>query len=206
MTTNLRDDDIRHYEVLVRRTAELYVDYLRVEQDDLEQVLRFRVWLALGAFDHLRAIPARRVGRSPREVYVFHCIQNQLKDLRKGRMRRDNSRPDWMPDVQGIREVYAEDELAPESIHLAVPFEDRFDDEVLLPATLTGDERRVVALLFLDYKQVEIARLLGASAHDIGARVASVRAKMADWKPDTACEGAVKVQLASEAWAVLEAA
>jgi hypothetical protein len=77
----------------------------------------------------------------------------------------------------------------------------------MLPATLTGDERQVVVLLYLDFSQAEIARLLGVRPRDIGVRVASVREKMADWRPDATSmsQPTVKVQLASEAWALIEA-
>jgi hypothetical protein len=83
---------------------------------------------------------------------------------------------------------------------------DRYEDEVLLPATLTGDERQVVVLLYLDFSQAEIARLLGVRPRDIGGRVASLRLKMADWRPDVpAMSPTVNLQLASEGWALLEA-
>lgn len=211
MTTKLRDTDIRYYEGLVQSTSKMYSDLLRTEREDLEQVLRFRIWRALEAFTSTRWVeqPADAKGRSPRERFVFFCLRNQIKDLVKGRVRRDNSKPDWMDGIVGIREVHIE-RLSDAALdpYLAVQFEDRFDDEVLLPTTLSSDERQVVVLLYLEYTQVEIARLLRVRARDIGARMAAIRLKMADWRPDVApmSQGVVKVQLASEAWAVLEAA
>lgn len=196
------DTDHRHYEGLVISTTRLYADRLRVEAEDLEQLLRFRVWLALRSFNERRSQPRQPDAvRSPRETFVFLCVRNQIKDLTKSRMRKDSA----------MREVYLEDMAAPEAVqyryearhHAQVA--DRLDEVVVLPATLSPDERRVLALVYLDFSLAETARVLGIPARVVGQRMASVRQKMADWAPDRHEPGAQVVQLASEAWAVLEA-
>lgn len=197
MTTKLRDDDPRHYEGLVRTTSRMYADVLRVELEDLEQVLRFRAWRAIEGFQAERSqVYQHGAKRSPRERFVYLCIKNQIRDLMKSRMRRDNTRPDWMGEVTGIREVYFED-VAPDLLgrYVGDTPEDRFDDEVVLPATLTSDERRVVAFLYLDYSQVEIATLLQVRARDVGTHVSRIKEKMADWRPDLALRDDDIVQL-----------
>jgi DNA-directed RNA polymerase specialized sigma24 family protein len=219
-----QDDDIRYYEGLVAHTATMYLDVLRVEREDLEQVLRFTIWRALESYTatrwNTRGHDAK--GRSARERFAFYCMRNQIKDLLKARGRRDSAKPDWMGDsITGVREVYLEDAASDRAGDAHGSFRDRFEgkylaqrpgdrheDEVMLPATLTGDERQVVVLLYLDFSQAEIARLLSVRPRDIGVRVASVREKMADWRPVPATsmsQPTVKVQLASEAWALIEA-
>lgn len=219
MTGEPQDDDIRYYEGLVARTATMYVGILRAEREDLEQVLRFTIWRALEGYRATRwnSHDQDAKGRSARERFVFYCMRNQVKDLLKARVRRDGAKPDWMGDsIAGVREVYLEDVASERSGTSRDRFEgkylsqrpsDRHEDEVLLPATLTGDERQVVVLLYLDFSQAEIARLLGVRARDIGVRVASLRLKMADWKPSgtSMSHNVMKVQLASEAWALLDA-
>jgi DNA-directed RNA polymerase specialized sigma24 family protein len=195
-----QDDDIRYYEGLVAHTATMYLDVLRVEREDLEQVLRFTIWRALENYTATRwnSHGHDANGRSARERFAFYCMRNQIKDLLKARGRRDAAKPDWMGDsITGVREVYLED-VASERC-----FEDKY-----LPTTLTGDERQVVVLLYLDFSQAEIARMLSVRPRDIGVRVASVRTKMADWRPAPATSmshNVMKVQLASEAWALIEA-
>jgi DNA-directed RNA polymerase specialized sigma24 family protein len=218
-----QDDDIRYYEGLVARTATMYVGILRVEREDLEQVLRFTIWRALEGYSATRWNSQEHdaKGRSARERFAFYCMRNQVKDLLKARVRRDTAKPDWMGDsIAGVREVYLEDAACEraggaagglrdrfEGKYLSQAPGDRYEDEVLLPATLTGDERQVVVLLYLDFSQAEIARLLGVRPRDIGGRVASLRLKMADWRPDVAPlrQPTVNLQLASEGWALLEA-
>jgi DNA-directed RNA polymerase specialized sigma24 family protein len=209
-----QDDDIRYYEGLVAHTATMYLDVLRVEREDLEQVLRFTIWRALENYTATRwnSHGHDANGRSARERFAFYCMRNQIKDLLKARGRRDAAKPDWMGDsITGVREVYLEDvasERCFEGKYLAQRPGDRHEDEVMLPATLTGDERQVVVLLYLDFSQAEIARMLSVRPRDIGVRVASVRTKMADWRPAPATSmshNVMKVQLASEAWALIEA-
>jgi DNA-directed RNA polymerase specialized sigma24 family protein len=141
--------------------------------------LRFTIWRALESYTatrwNTRGHDAK--GRSARERFAFYCMRNQIKDLLKARGRRDSAKPDWMGDsITGVREVYLEDAASDRAGDAHGSFRDRFEgkylaqrpgdrheDEVMLPATLTGDERQVVVLLYLDFSQAEIARLLSVS-------------------------------------------
>lgn len=190
----LADTDIRYYEGLIRVTSRMYASGVGVELEDLEQVLRFRVWRALEAYDPQRS-------RASRRSFVYTCVRNQIKDLVKARVRKKDT---------GYSEMYLED-VAPGSKderHLAQAPEERLEDAVVLPTTVTREERQVLALVYVGYSLTEIGLLLGVTAKLAGSRMASVRSKMADWRPDFDPEphGAQIFQLASEASALLEAA
>lgn len=197
MSVKIPDTDTRYYEALVRSTTRMYARRLRVESEDLEQVLRFRVWLALKAYDERRS-------RATRRSFVFTCLRNQIKDLVKSRIRRDRAGS----------EVYIEDEAPSEASrevwegqYLSELPDARLEEVVVLPATISADERQVLALVYVGYSLTEASRLLGVTSKIVGARMASIRVKMDDWRPaEESAEGAEIVQLASEAWALLQAA
>jgi RNA polymerase sigma factor (sigma-70 family) len=190
----MRAEKLRKYEGLVFSTARMYAGRLRVEEDDLQQVLRLRIWKALEAYDPRRS-------RVIEESFVFTCVRNQIKDLVKARIRRDNAKPGWMPDeVPGIREVYIEDQQP----GWEIPVEEQEGDEVLLPSTLTANERQVVALLYVGFSQAEIAVLMTVPPREVWAHVRVIREKMADWRPTS--PDAQVVHLATEALTVLQAA
>jgi len=188
----LADTDIRYYEGLIRTTSRMYASGVGVELEDLEQVLRFRVWRALEAYDPERS-------RASRRSFVYTCVRNQIKDLVKARVRKR---------ATGYSETYMEDSGSKDERHLAVVPEERLEDAVVLPTTITSEERQVLALVYVGYSLTEIGLLLGVTAKLAGSRMASVRSKMADWRPDVApmSQPCQIFQLASEASALLEAA
>jgi DNA-directed RNA polymerase specialized sigma subunit len=60
------------------------------------------------------------------------------------------------------------------------------DDDCVMPNTLTEDERHIVVMLYRDFRQTEIARLLGIDKRQMERAMRSIRAKLADWRPDVA--------------------
>lgn len=180
------DDDIRRYEGLVFKTATLLEGKVDDELDDICQLLRIKVWKALEAWSPNRS-------KLSQDRFVFSCLVNLKKDLLDKRRRK----------VEGGRlPLYIED-IAPvveeghpagggrrdkfEARHLSVDPEEVYgmleEDNVLVPSTLTGTERRVVCLLYADYKQVEIAASLDLGGKEIERAMKSIRLKMADWRP-----------------------
>lgn len=168
---------LRHYEGLVFKTAQRLDPRVELDFEDIQQVLRIKVWRALLAFD-----PARK----DRDQYVFMCVRDQAKDLLKRRLRgelhiEDLTRAESENGEQDRRDQFDARYLSSshEATYGAVE-----DDDVLVPSTLTQLERRVVVLLYRDYKQAEAARLLGLGKREIEKLMRSIRSKMADWAPD----------------------
>lgn len=162
---------VTHFDGLVFSTAVMYERRLRLEREDLRQVLRFRVWIAIRAYDP-------EIQRASLESFVFTCVRNQIKDLVKARTRRD----------QLATEFYLEDALLDggdfEARHLATDIGEFFAEEVRLPSTLNTEELEVIGLLYVGYrKQAEIADVLGVRRSEVGRLLASVKVKMADWRP-----------------------
>lgn len=168
-------EDIEKYEGLVFKTATLYERKVELELDDLRQIFRIKVWRALESFD-----PAKSTVGVDR--YVFSCLVNQGKDLLRKRRRNDAYIEDLAPldTDEGQRNAFEAKYLAlePEEVFKLVEGE-----TALVPNTLTGVERRVVCLLYADYKKGEIQKALSIGKREFSAAMAGVRVKMADWSP-----------------------
>lgn len=180
---------LREYEGLIHSTAARYAPILDEHDfEDVQQVLRLKVWKALEAFDPSRS-------SKPEQSWVFSCVTNQVKDLLKASSRRN--------DARGGRQLYVEDERwmpgnadrAPDSTkfdmdHFSMTEDEAFqavlEERVKLPSTLTEFEKQVIALLMLDLNQTEIARTLGATRTKVRLAHAEIKAKMADWRPSSA--------------------
>lgn len=168
-----RPIDLEYYAGLVFKTSQMYERVLDMDREDIQQILQIKVWRSLEAFDATRS-------SVPVERYVFGCVRNQVKDLVKARFRR----------LKWGSETYIEDEARNsdgswkasfELEHLSVELE---LEEVGLPSTLTSDERHVVALLYVGYKQTEIAGLLEVDRRDVTRSLRSVRTKMDHLRPE----------------------
>jgi RNA polymerase sigma factor (sigma-70 family) len=171
-------DDIGPYEGLIFSTAARYAAYFDDDVEDIQQVLRLKVWRALKAYDPRRS-------SQPVQKFVFSCLRNQVKDLLKQQFRLNRARRSASP-------VYLDDEagLTPdffERKYLVVEEEAVFavvdDEDCELPSTLTTFEVTVVHLLLLEYNQTEAARILDVPRGRIRAAHTSVKEKMADWRP-----------------------
>lgn len=182
--------DIGPFEGLIHSTAARYSAYLDDDIEDIEQVLRVKVWQALRAYD-----PARVRGQQARtqeeeweriKRYVFSCVRNRVKDLLKQQYRlnraRGSGRPLYTDDVAAAapdRFEFRYLVLDEEIVYAVVE-----DEGVQLPSTLTVFEVKVVHLLLLEMNQTEAARVLGVPRGRVRSAHAAVKAKMADWCPD----------------------
>lgn len=169
--------DIAAYEGLIFTTAARYAPILDDDFEDVQQILRVKVWRSLEAYD------ARR-SKLPVERYVFSCVYNQVKDLLKSQDRRNERRGGHLDSIDAVPD---ERRSSFESDYLSQSAEDAFarveDEPLPLPSTLTESERDVVALLVADFSQAEIALRLGLSRKKVRSTHASVMEKMADWRP-----------------------
>lgn len=176
--------DIEFYEGLVFKTASMYSSYVEEDFEDIQQVLRIKVWRALEAFDPTRS-------NMTRQRYVFSCVKNQCKDLVKKKRRNELFIEDLAPveveqgQLGGPRDRFdwrylsADADQAYGAVESAPP---------LIPSTLSKLEREVLALLYLDFSQKEAATLLGVRRNEMERAVKSLRDKMADWRPTPAAE------------------
>lgn len=177
--TEITDADIQHYEGLVRKTASRYEAQIEEDFEDICSILRIKVWRALLAYS------ATRDRGKGRDSYVFSCVVNQIKDLKK------RNRRDWLfiEDVAPhnasgngvVRDAFEMRylEMTPEQAFQAI------EDDFTLPSTLTETERQVTALLYLDFDYTEISDTVGITRREVSTSVRAIKDKMADWRPST---------------------
>lgn len=193
----IADADILHYEGLVRKTAARYVGLVRHDFEDICQVFRLKAWKALLAWDPTdpRIVKKVAAGESEDELrdrFVFMCLRNQGKDLVK--RRKPETDPLFIEDfahsnghsgLHDQREDSSRDRF--ESQYLCASEEEVFGEiegeDIILPGTLSQDERRVLVCMYLDYTQPETALRLGLSAKKVSAAAKSVREKLQHLKP-----------------------
>lgn len=188
--------DLAPYEGLVYKTAEMYERLLGYEREDLQQVLRLRVFIAIKAFDPRRST-------IPIERFVFGAIRNQIKDLVKAKTRRD--RHGAQVYIEDYRSDYLGGSTAFDAEHLSTLDLHQRDESVILPETLTQDEREVIALLYVGYRQTEIAALLECQRRDIERRVRDIKRKLVDWQPSASGDAEI-IELESRVRRVLQRA
>lgn len=167
--------ELANYEGLIFSTAARYASILDDDLEDIQQILRVKVWRSLGKYDPKRS-------KMDVERWVFQCVRNQVKDLLKSQTRRNAARN----GSQG----YIEDESvtpAFEARYLSESADEVYgaseDENVKLPSTLTDMERSVVYLLMLDLNQTEIAGVLKITRDQVRRLHAKVQEKMQDWRP-----------------------
>lgn len=181
-----------HYEGLVRTTASLCVPYVEEDFDDICQFLRFKVWLALKSFEprKLRVkVHQRREINVARDKYVYSCVQNGKKDVlkkkRHGILFIDDIAPLSTTDGDVGRSAHTMTRSSFEQHYMSL--EDAFGhierELPTIPSTLSGSEKAVLLLLYLDFKPAEIALRRGLERKEITSLVKSIREKMADWNP-----------------------
>jgi RNA polymerase sigma factor (sigma-70 family) len=175
-----------HYEGLIFTTAQrLVASGVLDEAEDIQQLLRVKAWKGLRAFD-----PSKARGMSV-DRYVFMVIRDQAKDIAKRKrtvvLLIEDQAPAHAEHDDGPRDAF-------EARYLAASDEEIVRTPPLVPNTLTGFERRVLVLLYRDYKQVEIARRLDCTERDVSGAVRALRTKLADWQPaGVASEAAIAV-------------
>lgn len=174
------DAELRHYEGLIFATAQLTAPLVEEDFDDVQQMFRIKAWRAVCAYD-----PAR--SRMSRDRYVFMVLKNLQKDIIKKKRRGDVS-------IEGLTARETEsgeldtrdsfDERYLSSTEEAV-YREVIEGLPLIPSTLSDLERRVLCLLYSDYKQSEVGRALSLEKRDVERCVRSIRMKMADWRPSS---------------------
>lgn len=162
----------------MRKTAGLTAPYVEEDYDDICNLLRIKVWQALMAFDPTKA-------RQPRDQYVFMCVYNRVKDLRKKVKRNEafieDEAPAWSSgEGDGPRDSFERQHFSVDEDQV---YADALHGDPLIPSTLTRRERTVLLYLYFDYAQAEIAEQMELSRKDVSTAVASIRLKMADWEP-----------------------
>lgn len=172
-----RRGTVEAFEGLVLRTAGMYFEGLRMDEDDVRQFLRIKVWKALESYDRGRATQTV-------EKYVFTCVTNGMKDLFKQADRAKRNKPEcFIEDQYGsdaTRERFdakhlSHDEEAVREAHLERTIE--------LPSSLNFWERQVVVLLLHGLNQTEIARELGWTRQRVRKAHVGIQEKMSDSRP-----------------------
>lgn len=155
--------------------------------DDIEQILRLKVMKAILAFDPSRVRSGGRNGRSARDGYVNMCLRDQVKDIvkrkRRGEMLIDDIAPvslDSGHDAGGPRDRFDQRYLSTDHDQVFAEVEDELPH---LPNTLTERERAVLALMYQDFRQTEIAVRLSITKREVESSVRAIRTKLADWRP-----------------------
>lgn len=180
------DADLAQFEGLIRQTAAMLDPLIEEDFDDIQQLLRVKIWKAVEKFD-----PAR--SKLPLKRYVFGCMMNYTKDLKKQDVRRKERQRGSL--------LFIEDFVGPERRDQRDQFDAQYlavvadvvylhveDEDPLLPNTLTDQERRLIALLCQDEdsSQAKLGRELGVGTKKVQALLKSIRLKMADWNPSEA--------------------
>lgn len=174
--------DIAAYEGLVFKTAEMFSAMVGLEREDMQQELRIKIIKAKRTFDPRRSKMTER-------AYIFSCVTNLVKDLKKHAARRSGIR------VEHIEDHVVKDDTAYERLSLSASFEFRYMhvteaeayrllEAFTMPATVTAEESRIAAFLVMGYDHQEVADLLGVAKTQVTASVKNVREKLADWRPD----------------------
>lgn len=172
---------LRLYEGLIFSTARRYSIFVEEDLEDIQQILRVKVFRALESYDGAKA-PARTDGRDPRDAYVFQCVRNQAKDLLKKKPRHESYIDDSFADEEGSGRDWFEHSIGMATTHDQV-YGEIEDDDLVVPNTLTELERQVVCLLYAGYRQSEVARSLCLVKRDMERAMRSIRLKMEDWRP-----------------------
>lgn len=167
------------------KTAEMFADRVGLELEDMRQELWVKIIKARRAYSSSRSKMTER-------AFVYACVANLVKDLKRDAARRANGR---------LRVTYVEDyDIAIlGSDHEGEKgswFEWRFQcvehDEVYgivddgpftMPATVTPQEQEIVFLLVLGYAQTEIAAQLGWDYGDVVKAMRQLKQKLSDWRP-----------------------
>lgn len=185
-------NNLLEFSGLVFKTAQMFAEQVKFEQEDLAQELWIVVFRATNAYNSKRSAMELK-------PFVYGCIANRVKDLKRNAARRAK---------YGVHIGYIEDYRFDTS-HGSVaemgggldPFEsryasewpeqvyDRIEDGVLtVPSTVTRSEAEVLVMMMFDYSESELMQrftLTRASVRDV---VQSLRVKLADW-PTTARPG-----------------
>jgi RNA polymerase sigma factor (sigma-70 family) len=186
-----RRGTVEAFEGLVRSTARMYFEGLQMDEDDVQQFLRVKVWKGIESYTASRATQSV-------EGYVFTCVRNGVKDLLKQADRAKRNRPECFLEDQYASDVgrerfharhLAHDEDGIREAHIERTFQ--------LPSTLNFMERVVTAMLYEGMNQTEIAQMLGCTRTRVRNTHSSVQRKMMDWAPGDAQETSAETAAAA---------
>lgn len=163
------------YEGLIFATAVRYVDRVEPDLEDLQQLLRIKVWKSLEKYD-----PS--LCRTSRNSWVFGAIRNECKDWMRYKRPRGNTSIEALGEEETWRRDAFEGEYL--SADHDTAYFDAEDEPPLIPSTLNDLELQVLCLLYRAYRQTEIARYLRVEKREVEKAVRGLRTKMADWSPD----------------------
>lgn len=165
------------YEGLVFTTARMFASIVRMEEDDLRQELRIRVWRAVETYDATKT-------RIPLKNYVYGCVANKIKDFKRNAARRAKYGVEfeYIEDQLGLSDSPTVDAFVGE--HLAVSREEVYgsvDGLLDLPASVTPREARVLVLMMVGMSSPEIRLRLGVSRGELTGCMEGLRAKFSGW-------------------------
>lgn len=161
--------DVAYYEGLIFKTAVQILDQTDEELDDIRQILRIKVWKAIGKYDRARS-------RQSIKKFVFSCLYNQKIDIVR-KKRRNNVSVDALLSDGGR---FERDHLSESDEQAYIEVE---ADRLCLPNTLTFQERSVIVHLYSGRSVMETARALGIRKVDVQELVDRIQEKLADWRP-----------------------
>lgn len=168
--------DLEQFEGLIFKTTVMLMPHVEDDFDDVQQLIRIKIWKAYEAYDPERS-------RLTLRAYVFGCMVNFTKDLKKRRHRGHLFIEDIAPkggDDGGRHDRFYAQYLA---VAQETVFLDAEDEVPVLPNTLDCLERRVIGLLMLDYTAAEISRTLSVGPTRLRSIRDNIERKMADWRP-----------------------
>lgn len=171
--------DIKPYEGLVHKTAQMWAWAVGMEEEDLRQEIRLKVAQGLIAYNASRS-------KLPLKNYIFGIVRNRITDLQKAQCRRANYGLTFTHiEAYADNSEYSADRL--EFEYLTRTDHDQtysqVDDVFELPATLTAQERCIVVLMGQEMRPSEIALRLGLASVEASRAIKVIKEKLADWRP-----------------------
>lgn len=167
--------DLTAYEGLVGKTTLMFAAQVGLDPEDMRQELWVKIIKARRSYSTSRS-------RMTERAFVYACMANFVKDLKRDAARRAAGRleishiEDFMANGEGFELRYRH------ATHDEVygPID---DGSFTMPATVTPDEQEIIFLLVLGYAQTEIALQLGIEYGEVVKSMRQLRQKLADWKP-----------------------
>lgn len=193
------DRRLSAYEGLIFSTAQRLVGRIdHMDQADIEQELRVKVWRALRAFN-----PAhRRRGEAVdafEKRYVFMCVTDRVKDLTTKRARRGELHIEDFCSDSPLEGAHSQREWF-EGRFMVTTVEEVFreveDEGVPLPE-LTDTELQAVCLLYEGYRQTEVAGQLGLTKYEMERTIRSIRDKLHALRPGAGVADIIRLQAAT---------
>jgi len=165
MTPDEMERKMSEYEGLVISTVRYWRHMITTDMDDedVAQELRMKVWRALETFDPDRGYPERN--------HVFGAVRNRVKDL-IGKKRRENFECSLVDDSSGDDDWIAGSQR--ESAIVLSKYEQRVSTDLI--EGLPRMEQRVAILMVQGFNAPEISREININISSVRSHIARVRA------------------------------